>query len=183
MPLDQTPGAPIPTSFQHPRHVALYFPVSRRKLAGAIDVQPWDDTLYWFYCNWDFERVHNRRRVSPIWRSLLAPFGSYALFRRIKNFGARESVPLTYSPGLLALAFFVLSACSFLPGVGWFFAMAMFLPLVPVRDAVAKLNRRMATDSNPNDHFSEANWGWILFGGVVVLYLFASAILGEPVSE
>ena len=158
------PVAPVP-SRQHP----IYFPVSTIKLIVLSLSSFGIYEVYWFYQHWKLERGRTGEDLSPFWRAFFAPLFAYSLFTRIKEFGDRSSVPVGYSPGGLAAAFLVLAASWRLPDPVWLITMLTFLPLLPVRTAVAAINRGQAPQADTNGRFSGANIIGVIVGGLLLL--------------
>lgn len=160
----------------------VYFPVSATKLIVLSLCSFGMYELYWFYKNWKLEMARTGEKLSPFWRTFFAPLFAYSLFKRIKEFGDGSSPPVEYSPGLLAVAFVALNVSWRLPAPFWLVATLAFLPLLPVRAAVAAINLQHAPQSDTNGEFSGGNILLVVVGGLLLLLAVVGTFLpaGAP---
>jgi hypothetical protein len=104
----------------------------------------------------------------PFWRAVFAVIWCYPCFREIRD--VAQQIALTYealgrykasrglsfpsSPGLLAAGWIILTIMSRLPDPYWFVSFLAPLMLVPVQNAINRLNTVVAPNHNPNSRFS-----------------------------
>lgn len=157
----------------------IYFPVSTTKLIVMSLCSLGLYQLYWFYQHWKLERNRTGESLSPFWRAFFAPLFAYSLFTRIQEFGQQASLPVGYSAGGLTLAFIVLNVSWRLPDPFWLISMLAFLPLLPVRTAVAAINRGQAPLADTNQRFSAANIMLVLVGIPLVLLGLVATFVPE----
>ncbi len=162
--------------------VPAYFPVSATKFVVLSLCSLGLYELYWFYQHWKLERERTGENLSPFWRAFFSPLFALSLFNRIRDFGAQRSTRVGYSPGALAVAFFALQISWRLPDPYWLISMLAFLPLLPVRTAVASINSAYAPEASTNAKFSGANIALVVFGGLVLILAIAGTFLPEEPS-
>lgn len=153
----------------------IYFAVSATKLILLSVFSFGVYELYWFHWQWTLEKARTGEKLSPFWRAFFAPIFAYSLFKRIKAFADSSSLPINYSPGWLAAAFVGLAASWRLPDPVWLISFLTFLPLLPVRAAVASINLRHSPHSDKNGAFSGANIILLLAGGLLSLLAVVDA--------
>ncbi|HSU13565.1 hypothetical protein [Longimicrobium sp.] len=98
--------------------------------------------LYWFYRNWTRVRERTGRRLMPFWRSFFAPLWSYSLFDEVAEQARAGSVAVAWSPMVLAIAFFLISAAWRFPGPGTIATLFSFVPLLPVQATINAMAER-----------------------------------------
>lgn len=174
--MEDEPGVPRPS-----QPAPAYFPVSATKLVVLSLCSLGLYELYWFYQHWKLEYARTEEPMSPFWRAVFAPLFAYSLFRRIQEFGAQRSLDIRYSPGALAATFFALGACWRLPDPFWLVSLLSFLPLMPVRTAVAAINLAHAPEASTNGRFSGGNVVLVIVGGLfLLLALVGTFVPQEP---
>ncbi len=136
--------------------------------------------LYWSYKNWQRIAGFTGERMSPFWRTFFAPFWSYALFKDLKYACTSRGSPASYSPGWLALAYFVLGVTWRLPQPFNLISLFTFLPFLPVIVSAQNFNSRYqsTTGETLNKNFSGWNIAAIVLGGITVVL----AIIGSLIS-
>lgn len=151
-----------------------YYPVSRRKLV-VMSVATFNlYQIYWFYKNWkNAQRLAGSSANAPI-RAFFYGLTSYWLFKHIRDHAASVDPKLSLPAGNLALGVFAFAVAANLPDPYWLVTLLGFLPLLPVQDAVNRVNRQLAPDADPNARFG----GWNIFGIVVGGLLVGLAVLG-----
>jgi len=136
--------------------------------------------LYWSYKNWQRIASFTGERMSPFWRAFFAPIWSYALFKELKDACTHRGSPVSYSPGWLALAYFVLQVTWRLPEPFNLISLFTFLPFLPVLVSAQTLNSRYQSTNGEtlNKQFSGWNIAATVLGGIVVVL----AIIGSLMS-
>jgi hypothetical protein len=150
-----------------------YFPISTLKLLvmcfGTLGLYQ----FYWFYRNWQAHKARTQEDISPFWRTFFGVFYCYPLFRRMRDCGESLQVPL---PGIggYAAAWIIPSLLWRLPDPYWIVSFLAYLALVPVQQAVNRINERAAPGHDRNDRLRAWNWLAVFPG----LPIFALAIFG-----
>jgi hypothetical protein len=163
------------------REDAVYFPVSATKLVVLSLCSFGLYGLYWFYRQWKLEAARTHEDLSPFWRAVFAPLFANSLFNRIKGFGDEGSLPPAgYSPAFLAVIFWVLNVSWRLPDPAWLLGLFTFLPLLPVRAAVAAINRTYTPKADANARFSGANVALVVIGGLLLILAIIGAFIPAP---
>jgi hypothetical protein len=122
-----------------------FYPVSTTKLVVLSVCTFGLYHVVWFYKSWKEERQRTDEYLSPAWRSVFAPLFAFSLFTRVRDQATELSVPVGYSPLALAATYFVLSMTWRLPEPYSLISLLAFLPLLPVRAAVAGINTATAS--------------------------------------
>jgi hypothetical protein len=147
----------------------IYFPVSVLKLSVLSICSFGLYEIYWFGENWRCEKARTNEPLRPVWRAVLAFFFCNALLNRIKSYGGRTQVSVSYSSGLLTALYILLTLCYRLPSPWCLIGTLAFLPLIPAQRAINGINAKEAPGADPNTRFSRANWVAILIGGTLYL--------------
>lgn len=163
------------------RDQPLYFPVSIPKLLVLSLVTFGFYELFWFYHHWRLYKERTGARITPAARSLFAPFFCYSLFRHIRESAVQHGVRVTFSPGLIAIAWIVLNLLSRAPGLVPLLSLLSPLVLLPVQSTANALNALEAPDHPRNDRFTGWNIAAIVVGGLIlVLGLVGSFLPDQP---
>lgn len=152
----------------------VYFPVTALKMIVMTFATFGFYEIFWFYKQWDSERDRTHEPLWPVWRSLFAHIFAFSLFWRVRDTGHRLLVPVTYSSVALGIAFLFMTLASQLSGPVAFLSLLSFLPLLPVRSAIERINAARDPGAETNGKFSAAN---------VVAITLALAIYGLAVLE
>ena len=153
-----------------------YFPVSRLKLV-VMSIATFNlYQVYWFYKNWkNAQRLAGSSANAPI-RAFFYGLTSYWLFKHIREHAQRVDPAIALPAGQLALGVLAFTLIANLPDPWWLFTLAGFLPLLPVQEAVNRVNQQLAPDADPNARFGGWNIFWLVLGslilGLAVLGLF-----------
>lgn len=151
------------------RPSALYFSVSKTKLA-VMSVFSWGIyELYWFYKNWKLVKERTGRDIRPFWRAVFAPFYCYALLKSVKQAADSHGILSGISPGWLTAAYIAIIVTHRLPDPIWLISVLSFLPLLPVQGAINEVNSKVTLEYELNDHFSWKNMVVIMLGGIALI--------------
>jgi hypothetical protein len=156
----------------------VYFPVSATKFIVLSLFSFGFYQLYWSYRNWKLEKARTGEKLSPFWRAAFAPLFSHSLFTRIRERATQASVSVGYSAGTLAVAYFALNVAWRLPDPFWLISVLVFVPFLPVRAAVAAINKKQAPQASRNSRFSVGNVVLVIGGGL--LWYLVGLGLAEP---
>ena len=96
--------------------------------------------IHWFYKQWDYVRRADRKRFNPALRAILNGLFAYPLFRSIKLRGLARRAEITWSPGLLAVAWIGLGVFVAATELRVLFGLATTLPLIVVQRSINGLN-------------------------------------------
>jgi hypothetical protein len=157
----------------------LYFPVSVSKFIVMSLVTFGLYEVYWCYQNWVRIESRTREPMRPIWRAVFAVFWIGNLFERMRADLKRASVPVSWSPTLLAVLFFVLSISWRLPGFYWNIGFLTFAVFIPVIRSVRELNVRSGAREGLNEGYSGWTIGLIILGGLFLVLAVIGSFIGE----
>jgi hypothetical protein len=154
----------------------VFFPVSRPKLFIMSIATFGLYEAYWFYQNWRLVKRRTDRHFNPFWRTLVAWFFCYSLFKEVKESG-RFQGRVTFSPGLLTVAWIGLSFCGLLPSPFDLVGLLSVLALFPIQKTVNDLNAVLAPNHNPNRRLSGWNIAIVVVGGLLFLLTLVGTFL------
>src|SRR6185503_15727833 len=129
------------------------FPVSTGKLAVMSVVTFGLYQIHWAYQHWTRERARTGEDLWPLPRAIFIVLFAYSLFGRIRGQAVAAKVPAFGSPGLLAVAYFLLNATSQLPNPYWLVWVSALLPLLPVQTAANRVNQQVMPAAPRNDTY------------------------------
>lgn len=154
-----------------------FFAVSTRKLAVMFLCTFSLYQYFWLYKNWKIVRDRHGEKLSPVLRTVFAPFFCYSLFSRIRD---HEAAPADgkLAAGPLAGVWIVLSLLGNLPEPYFFLGFFALVPLLTVQTAVNDIHAVAAKGHDPNDAFTPFNWLGIVLGSM----FFILALVGTFVS-
>ncbi|AKC85763.1 hypothetical protein [Pseudoxanthomonas suwonensis] len=135
--------------------------------------------LYWFYCNWKAIKLIDRPDVMPFWRALFSPIWAYSCFKAMAGIAEGRRRSLGFSPGALAISYFLLNLASRLPDPYWVLSFLIFVPLLPVNSLARAYNQAERIGDPVADEYSVWNWLAIVFGGGVLLLLLLGLMLPD----
>jgi hypothetical protein len=158
----------------------LYFPISPLKLVVLSIVTFGFYEIFWFYMHWWIYRNRTGANITAAARALFALFFCYPLFRRIRDTAVGYGVDRTFSPGLLAAGWIILSLSSRLPGPIWLITLLSPFVLAPVQITVNELNKKVAPAHDPNEGFTGWNIAGIVLGGLLLLITVVGSFVPEP---
>ena len=153
----------------------VFFVVSPLKLVLMSTVTFGIYGIYWFYKNWKLIKQRTESNIMPFWRAFFGVFFCHSLFREVKDVAASRGVSFPSTPGMLAAGWIILVSLWVLPSPYFFVCFLAPLMLVPVQNAINRLNSVIAPGHNPNSRFSAWNIAGLVFGGI----LFAFGIIGS----
>jgi hypothetical protein len=138
----------------------VYFavPLSRLFLFSFISLGLYQ--LYWFYRNWTIIRDKNGEDIRPFWRTVFNIFYCYGLFRRVSESAREREYAGSYSAGLVAAAFIILSFLGSISGQSEAVTVPMIIgaellsvlsivPLLTVQRAINYNNSRVDEHYDP----------------------------------
>lgn len=157
---------------------APYETVSGRKflLMSLCTLTMYD--AYWIYRNWQRIRRRSGTRVSPLWRTVLAPFTTFALFGQVASDARALGIEPDWNAGALGAAFLVLSFVWLLPSPWVLAGFAGFAPFLPVAATTRAINARSGATEPENDGFTPGNYAAIVVGSAVLVTLVALTLMG-----
>lgn len=168
-----TPSQPAGTAVDAPIN-APFFPVTFFKFVTMSIVTLGLYDIYWCYHQWVRVRDRGERDISPFWRAFIAPLWGFSLFPKVSEYARACQEPVSWSPGLLATAFLVLSITWRLPDPWWLVSLLAFVPLMPVVATIEEINRRSGSTEDVNGSFSGENF----VGGIIGSLVLLLAIIG-----
>jgi len=155
----------------------IFFPVSALKLVVMATVTFGIYQIYWFYKNWKLVKQQTASDIIPFWRSLFALIFCYWFFKLVKEVATFHRIPFRSSPGILAITWIILELTWRLPHPYWILCWLTPLILVPVQNAVNRVNAVLAPLHNRNSRFSGWNIAGIVVGGILVVLSLIGAFL------
>jgi hypothetical protein len=157
-----------------PEGQPVFFAVSPLKLVVMATVTFGIYELYWFYKNWKLIKQRTESDIMPFWRAFFGVIWCYSCFREVRDVAASRGISFPASPGLLAAGWIILTITWRLPDPYSLVCVLSSLMLVPVQNAINRLNSVVAPNHNPNSRFS----GWNIAGVVIGGILFVLIIIG-----
>ena len=133
-----------------------FFAVGRAKLITMSIFTLGLYELYWFYKNFSCMKTQGHN-IWPIPRAIFAGIMSYSLFNAIKM----QVTDAKFSAGWLAVAYFFILGAMRLPDPWWLVSFLSFLPMLPIRDAIDRINSEVAPESDPNTRIK--GWNYLAF--------------------
>jgi hypothetical protein len=131
--------------------------------------------IHWFYRQWNYIRMSERRGFNPAIRALFNGIFAYPLFRAIKQQGIARGVRFRWSPVVLAILWISLTIFSVGTGLRGFVGFAAVLPLIIVQSDINRLNNRESIDGRYNGAnivgiaIGAALWTLLSLGAYVLL--------------
>lgn len=139
------------------RFIVLYF--------ATLGVYP----LFWMYDQWTFLKNKQNLNISPGWRAVFSPLWTGSLAGGIQKYLKKENINVSYSPILIGITFFILSALYRLPDPYWLITFLSFIPILPILDAMNQYYEKH------DSHLPDPELAWwqnILVGvGLLILIL------------
>jgi hypothetical protein len=132
---------------------------------------------YWFY--WNGQRIERRtgESLSPFWRAFFSPFWGFSFLDRVRTHAMLEGQRPWWDPGLLGLAYLLLSLIWRFPEPWWLLTLVAFVPLIPVVRTLERLNASHDALENDNREYSIANIFTLIFGGLAFLLVLIGTFL------
>jgi hypothetical protein len=162
-----------------PNGQPVFFGVSPLKLVLMSTVTFGIYELYWFYKNWKLIKQRTESNIMPFWRAFFLVFFCYSCFREVKDVAASRGVSFPSSPGMLAAGWIILTILWQLPDPYWFVCFLAPLMLVPVQNAINRLNAVIAPDHSPNSRFSAWNIVGLVVGGILFVFTIIGTFLPQ----
>jgi predicted membrane metal-binding protein len=91
---------------------------------------------FWMYDQWTFLKNKQNLNISPGWRAFFSPLWAGSLAGHIQKYLKKENIDTSYSPILIGISFFILSALYKLPDPYWLITFLSFIPILPILDAM-----------------------------------------------
>lgn len=152
----------------------IYFPVSLIKFVVMHFCTVGMYQFYWFYKNWRLIQERDQSEASPFWRTVFTFIYCYALFEKVRSSAASLKIDQSISVQVLAGGWILLSMLWILPDPYWLINFSSILFLIPVQQAVNRINESMVPGHDRNERFTAWNMVAIVIGGV----LFILGVIG-----
>jgi hypothetical protein len=147
----------------------IYFPVSLTKFVVMHFCTLGAYQFYWFYENWKLIREREQSEASPFWRTCFAFIYCYALFEKIRSSAASLKIGQSISVQVLASGWILLSVLLILPDPYWLVTYLSILFLLPVQQAVNRINESLVPGHDRNERFTAWNKVAVVIGGVLFI--------------
>ncbi len=150
--------------------------------------------VYWFYKNWQLIKIDDNDDIWPVPRSIFYIFFTHSLFTDVQESFKTQGRQWSWSPGLLATVFVVLTVInnvadrfidydSYSMWLGlWPLASAFVLTflLLPAQKAINAVCGDEGGTSNAR--LTIANWIWMVLGGLMWLLVLIGiyAVIEDP---
>jgi hypothetical protein len=132
--------------------------------------------IYWFYENW--RRLQKPdEQISPLWRSLFAPFWAFQLFERVRDRAAEYGAPSEWSPRGLASVYLILNLLWRLPDPWWLICFLTVVPMIPVQQTAQRVNRQLGESDNAS--YTTANVVTLVVGGTLLVLAIVGTLTGS----
>lgn len=166
------PAAPaLDIASEHP-----YFPVSTSKFVVLSLCSLSIYEIYWCYKNWHRIKQRTGENIWPFWRAFFAPLWGFSQFQHIRDDAVARRIEVTWSHGLLATFFLILSVTWRLPDPWWLISLVSFIPFIPVVQTVREINASAPAAEGNNEKYSGANIALIIFGGLILLLAIVATL-------
>jgi len=152
---------------------APWWPASTAKFAimtfGTLGLYHY----YWIYYNWQRLRGRESAPLSPVWRTLFAPFTIYRMFARAHESAREAQVRAPWNPIGLAAVYFVANIALLIGIPTWLMGPVLLLPVLPAQMTMAAVNAKVAPEAPRNDRITATNWAFLVLGLVTTAFLYA----------
>ena len=153
-----------------------FFPVSTLKLFVLSICTFGFYEVYWFYKNWQLIKDREQSSIVPVLRALFSVLFCYALFARIRDFGASGAARLAAGP--LAAGWIITTFTHRLPDPYWVASLlAVLFLLLPVQAHINAINLAAAPDHDTNSRFSVTNWIVVGLGALMIVLSIVGLML------
>lgn len=164
-----------------------YYSVSISKLVTLSVLTFGLYQIFWFYKNWDAVKDGEKKKMSPLGRSIFAIFYCQDLFKKVLQSAKKYNYPHSFSPGSLSLWYICLTiainvVARFEDGAYAFLWLPLsvlnVIPLIPVQKAINFNNEQNAINPGHKKGFSGGEVAIIILGliwvGLILYGMFAS---------
>lgn len=110
--------------------------------------------LFWMYDQWTFLKNKQNLNISPGWRAFFSPLWTGSLAGNVQKYLKKENIEVDYSPVLLGISYFILSALYKLPDPYWLMTFLSFIPMLPILDAMNRYYEKH------DSHLQESKLAW-----------------------
>ncbi len=177
----EVPHAPFGAAQSAP----LYFAVSPLKLVVMSVFTFGLYELYWFYKNWRLVTDREDPGLARAWnvlysgaRTFFAVFCCYSLFTRIQDSADEQEVPVSLACGFLAIGW-IMTAVFAIPPL----PLLSVVFLLPVQNAVNRINQTASPGHNANRRFSAWNIAVILIAAGLLAYAGYDALFADDIHD
>ncbi|MFH1715230.1 MAG: hypothetical protein ABH857_03430 [Elusimicrobiota bacterium] len=147
---------------------AIFFPVSKMKLAVMSLCTLGIYDIYWFYKYWVYIKKKTGENIMPITRAVIAIIFCYQCFAHVSNEVEKHNIKLSKSALYLTI-WYVLFLIFGLAPVLVIIGMLKFIPLLYIQEAVNKANAKSAPDMDPNSRITWKNILAMIPGAILLL--------------
>ena len=156
-----------------------YYRVGTAKLAALSFCTLGFYSIYWFYRQWQAEGEEHDESYSAPFRAMFSALTAYSLFSRIHAALSLDGDRPGFSPGLYAVAYFVLVTAWRLPEPYSLIALLWFIPIVHIQQAINTNVRKHDPTASLNE-----TWEWWAFflacvGGTFMLIGVVASLFPE----
>lgn len=134
--------------------------------------------LYWFYKTWKFLKERNNLDISPFWRAVFSPLFAGSNAEHVLKLANEKNYTEKYSPTVIGISYFVLSALSRLPVPYLLISYLTFLPMIPIVKAMNFYWQKEKPDL-PLKNFSYWQIILIIFGVILFILVLIGAFMPE----
>ena len=147
---------------------AVFFPVSKMKLAvmSVCTLGVYD--IYWFYKYWVFIKKETGENIRPFIRAVMAIIFCYSCFSYVSGEVNKHSIPLKKGVVYLTVWYILFLLLGLFP-LFVIIGMLKFLPLLYVQETVNNVNAKIAPNASPNSNFTWKNILALVPGALIVL--------------
>ena len=94
-------------------------------------------SLIWIYRQWCFLKNKQNLKISPGWRSILAPFWTGLLAFEIKKLLKEKNISVSFSPNVVGASYFIFIVLwELLPAPYQIVSLLSFIPLLPLVESM-----------------------------------------------
>ncbi len=137
---------------------------------------------YWAYRNWWWVKQTRDKEVWPVVRAIFSPIFMFSLLNHLETEAMDEGFDVAWSPGLIALLFFALTASWRLPDPYWLVSLLAFVSLLAPQGTANAIHTKV-TGQPPNATYSAFAIGVVIIGGILLAMVIIGTFLPDVAEE
>jgi len=134
--------------------------------------------IFWFAKNWRLVKDQEKSNIYPIARAIFGVFFFSNLASKVLKSAKERGYDRSYSPGLLAVGYFMLSLLFKLQNNYWLLGFLSLFPFIPVLEAILYNNEKSQNPQRDFDRYKTGEIVALVIGGI--LWLLVLIGLSSP---
>ena len=131
-------------------------------------------SLFWFARNWNLIQKQEKSKIHPTARALFSIFFFYELSEKVQKSAKSNGYEKTYSSGLMTILYILFSFSYRLPENYWLVGLLIFLPFLPLLEAILYNNQKIVPTGKINSQYHTGEIITIIIGAI----LWALVLIG-----